>query len=154
MSIKYVIGDATEPQGTGNKIIAHVCNDLGLWGSGFVLAVSSRWPNVKDEYVAWARGNSQEFGLGHVQFVQVENDIWVANMVAQRGVRNSNNPVPLDLNALYYCFWKVSAKIWDIRATVHMPRIGCGLAGGKWPDVEKVINRYGFADKTTVYDLE
>lgn len=40
--IKYVIGDATEPQGTGRKIIAHVCNDCGGWGAGFVLALSAK----------------------------------------------------------------------------------------------------------------
>ena len=27
--IKYIKGDATQPQAKGNKIIAHVCNDEG-----------------------------------------------------------------------------------------------------------------------------
>ncbi len=30
----YVRGDDTAPQGTGVKIIAHVCNDLGGRGRG------------------------------------------------------------------------------------------------------------------------
>lgn len=42
--ITYLKGDATTPQARGNKIIAHVCNDLGGWGKGFVLAISKRWP--------------------------------------------------------------------------------------------------------------
>jgi hypothetical protein len=29
MSIKYLKGDATGPQGDGLKIICHVCNDVG-----------------------------------------------------------------------------------------------------------------------------
>src|SRR5262245_8320884 len=37
-AITYVKGDATSPQADGNKIIAHVCNDVGKWGKGFVLA--------------------------------------------------------------------------------------------------------------------
>jgi O-acetyl-ADP-ribose deacetylase (regulator of RNase III) len=41
--ISYVKGDATSPQARGIKIIGHVCNDLGGWGKGFVLAVSRRW---------------------------------------------------------------------------------------------------------------
>ena len=41
--IIYLKGDATKPEGLGTKIIAHVCNDVGLWGKGFVLAVSKRW---------------------------------------------------------------------------------------------------------------
>lgn len=40
----YLTGDATAPGGTGTRIIAHVCNDIGHWGKGFVLAISKRWP--------------------------------------------------------------------------------------------------------------
>ena len=29
--IEFLLGDATQPQSKGNKIIAHVCNDLGGW---------------------------------------------------------------------------------------------------------------------------
>ncbi|MFJ9407826.1 hypothetical protein [Streptomyces sp. NPDC101393] len=39
-AITYVQGDATAPQGKGVKVIAHVRNDLGGWGKGFVLALS------------------------------------------------------------------------------------------------------------------
>lgn len=30
--IQYIKGDATSPKGTDNKIIVHVCNDVGGWG--------------------------------------------------------------------------------------------------------------------------
>jgi O-acetyl-ADP-ribose deacetylase (regulator of RNase III) len=42
--IKYIRGDATAPSAKGVKLIAHVCNDIGGWGKGFVVAVSRRWP--------------------------------------------------------------------------------------------------------------
>jgi hypothetical protein len=48
--LKYVIGDATSPQGTGNKIIVHICNDIGGWGLGFVLALSKRWKAPEIQY--------------------------------------------------------------------------------------------------------
>jgi O-acetyl-ADP-ribose deacetylase (regulator of RNase III) len=38
--IEYVQGDATRPQGPGNKIIVHICNDVGGWGKGFVLTLA------------------------------------------------------------------------------------------------------------------
>jgi hypothetical protein len=31
-TILYLKGDATNPQVEGNKIIAHICNDIGGWG--------------------------------------------------------------------------------------------------------------------------
>ena len=39
--IEYIKADATLPQSEGNIIITHICNDIGGWGKGFVLALSS-----------------------------------------------------------------------------------------------------------------
>ena len=41
-------------------------------------------------------------------------------------------------------------------ADIHMPRIGCGLAGGQWADIEKIIkdNLIAHEIETTVYDFE
>lgn len=45
-SIAYRVGDATQPVGDGPKILVHVCNDIGAWGRGFVVALSRRWANL------------------------------------------------------------------------------------------------------------
>jgi hypothetical protein len=71
-TISYFKGDATQPQAKGNRIIAHVCNDLGGWGKVFVLAVSKRWREPEAAYRAWHRDRSEnDFGLGAVQLVSV-----------------------------------------------------------------------------------
>src|SRR5262245_22379163 len=49
-ALRIVRGDATAPRVDGPKIIAHVCNDVGGWGAGFVLAVSRRWPEPERAY--------------------------------------------------------------------------------------------------------
>lgn len=159
--MQYVVGDATQPVGTGNKIICHIVNDIGLWGAGFVLALGKRYPKAEEHYKEWSRGNGEHFHLGATQFVHVgggtgsiNNMIWVANMVAQRGVKNDKNPKPLQLDALADCLMLVDEWSETFSATVHMPRIGCGLAGGKWEEVSQVIAKFHFADYTTVYDLE
>ena len=56
MSLNFIIGDATQPVGEGTKIIVHVCNDIGGWGRGFVVALSKRWPEPERRYRAWSRG--------------------------------------------------------------------------------------------------
>lgn len=81
--IRYVTGDATSPQADGPRIIAHVCNDTGTWGAGFVLAVSARWPEPEQEYRRWAQ-HGPHFELGRVQMVEVGDGTRVANMIAQR----------------------------------------------------------------------
>lgn len=50
--LTFVRGDATNPQAKGPKVIAHICNDRGAWGKGFVLAISKRWPEPEAAY--WA----------------------------------------------------------------------------------------------------
>lgn len=40
--IKIITGDATRPIEDDPKIIVQVCNEIGGWGAGFVLAISKR----------------------------------------------------------------------------------------------------------------
>lgn len=138
--IQYVHGDATAPQGKGVKIIAHVCNDLGGWGKGFVLAISSRWSEPEAAYRRWHRERAaNDFGLGAVQFVQTGPYAWVANMVGQRGIRTGSKGVPVRYEAIDAALEAVAARAAELGASVHMPRIGCGLAGGKWSRIEPLI---------------
>jgi O-acetyl-ADP-ribose deacetylase (regulator of RNase III) len=154
--ITYLKGDATCPQAKGHKVIAHVCNDIGGWGKGFVLALSRRWAQPEADYRAWHRaGKAGGFGLGAVQFVQVETYIWVANMVGQRGTKKGSSRPPIRYEAVAACLGEVAAKALELGASVHMPRIGCGLAGGEWPRIEPLIGEQLCARGVlvTVYDF-
>ncbi|MFF7394452.1 macro domain-containing protein [Streptomyces scabiei] len=153
--ITYVQGDATVPLGKGVKVIAHVCNDLGGWGKGFVLALSRRWPEPEAAYRAWHRDRaSNDFGLGAARFVQVGRYTWVANLIGQHGTRTGSKGVPVRYEAIDTALGLLADKTLELDASVHMPRIGCGLAGGKWSRVEPLILdrlvRRGIA--VTVYD--
>lgn len=148
-------GDATSPQAKGVKLIAHICNDRGGWGKGFVVAISSRWSEPEKAYRQWHRNRAEnDFGLGAVQFVQVEEYIWVANMVAQHGMKGNAKSPPIRYDAVEACLVQVSRKAQELGASVHMPRIGCGLAGGKWELIEPLIMRTLCAKNVpaTVYD--
>ena len=149
-AIRYVQGDATRPQCGGHKIIAHCCNDLGAWGAGFVLALSARWPEPEAAY----RSLKMRF-LGDVQFVEVEPDITVANIIGQRGITRIAGVAPIRYPALASAFRTIAARAKTERASIHMPRIGCGLAGGRWSLVEGIINNeFGKTNiPVTVYDL-
>ncbi|MFC8517298.1 macro domain-containing protein [Streptomyces sp. NPDC057257] len=138
--IIYIRGDATAPSVKGVKVIAHVCNDIGGWGKGFVLAISRRWPEPEASYRAWHRERAaNDFGLGAVRFVQVEKYVWVANMIGQRGTRTGSKGVPVRYEAIDTALTRLADKALELGASVHMPRIGCGLAGGKWSRVEPLI---------------
>ncbi|WP_268221371.1 macro domain-containing protein [Streptomyces sp. EMB24] len=153
--IRYVRGDATVPSVKGVKVIAHVCNDIGGWGKGFVLALSRRWPEPEAAYRAWHRDRAaNDFGLGAVQLVQAERYVWVANMIGQRGVRTGGRGVPVRYEAIDTALDRLAGHALELGASVHMPRIGCGLAGGRWSRVEPLVEdrlvRRGIP--VTVYD--
>lgn len=135
--IHYIKGDATCPQAAGAKLIAHVCNDRGGWGRGFVLAISKRWDEPEQSYRKWSK--DKNFTLGSVQLVQVDKYTWVANMLCQHGLRGRSNPVPLRYDALRSCIQRLAVDAKQLDASVHMPRIGCGLAGGRWDKIEPIL---------------
>jgi O-acetyl-ADP-ribose deacetylase (regulator of RNase III) len=159
--IKYIKGDATQPQGSGSRIIAHCCNDEGRWGAGFVKALTRRWPDSENAYRLWFRtgrmlnGKVQaigKFALGSVQFVEVEPKLWVANLIGQHGIRRANNKAPIRYEAIQSGLFKINLQAKLHNASIHMPRMGAGLAGGDWSRIEEIILRE-VQVPVTVYDL-
>ena len=147
--INYVKGDATSPEGEGRKIICHICNDIGAWGAGFVLALSNKWRYPEDRYRAMP-----EYPLGSAMVLEVEKDIYVANMIAQHGVGTDVRGIPpIRYVALTDALSIVNGIAESMGATLHMPRIGCGLAGGEWEAVEAILEEVVTVD-VTVYDLK
>lgn len=169
--ITYLHGDATSPQAAGPKIIAHVCNDAGRWGKGFVLAISARWPLPEARYRRWYKirnagdGELQssspgaivtttgDFRLGEAQLVQVLPDTYVVNMIGQAGTRTGSKGPPIRYPAVEAALGKVAVFAGSLGASVHMPRIGCGLAGGEWSRIEPLIEAQLQDHRVFVYDF-
>ena len=162
MPLTYINGDATNPIGVGVRIIPHICNDIGGWGRGFVLALSSKWKQPEREYRMWYRsghtidmfGHNERFSLGSVQFVDVGGGIIVANMIAQSGIYSTNGVPPIRYDSLRDCLTKVSAIALNIGASIHAPKFGAGLAGGDWGLVESMINDAFNGIDVTVYEYD
>lgn len=154
--LRVVKGDATSPQADGPRIIAHTCNDIGAWGKGFVLAINRRWPEPEEDYRRWYRSRTDnDFALGSVRLVRVETDTWVANMIGQHGIRRGAAGPPIRYEAVSQALTSLADHAARLRASVHMPRIGCGLAGGRWDEIEPIIEAslLGRGIAVTVYDF-
>lgn len=162
MPLNYITGDATNPVGSGLKIIPHVCNDIGAWGRGFVLALSAKWKQPEQEYRIWHRtgymidmfGHNEPFMLGSVQFVDVGAGIIVANMIAQTGIYSRDSVPPIRYGELAQCMRKVAVIAGNIGATIHAPKFGAGLAGGDWSRIESIINNECPNLSVTVYEYD
>ena len=152
--ITYIHGDATRPVGDDRKILIHCCNDCGRWGKGFVVALSRRWPITRTEYLKWYRGR-KGFKLGAVQFIKVEDDVVVGNMIGQHGTKTQNKVPPIRYGAIAKCLEKVGTAAVRNKASIHCPRFGSALAGGSWNRIEELINTHLCSKdiSVTVYSL-
>lgn len=154
--LKYTTGDATLPNGSSMRYVLQIVNDAGKYGAGFSGALSARWPKVETEYRAWWRSRYGKLNLGDIQIIQILSDLCVINMVAQHDVVSKDNPKPIDYKALQMCLAKAGSEISQYNAGVHIPRIGCGLAGGSWDEIEPLIDQELLKRgiNVTVYDQE
>ena len=149
-------GDATEPRGTGKRLIAHVVNDATpRWGgTGFARNVRGKWPFVQQDFVEWAADNKELFRLGSIHVAEIDEQLAIVHMIAQRGYRPSRRPL-IRYSALKDCLMQVCGVSQEQGYSVHMPRIGTGHAGGNWAVIGQLIDetlcRQGVP--VTVYEL-
>ena len=77
-------------------------------------------------------------------------------MIAQKDIIPKNGTPPIRYDYVKKCLIKVAEKAKEFNASIHMPRIGCGLAGGNWIEIEKIINDTLIKENINVwvYDLK
>ena len=155
LAIKYLRGDATQPRGSGERIIVQVVNDKAItWGKGFSVAVRREWPHAQKEFTEWILAKRSEFKLGSVHYAGLRDSLELASLVAQHGYGPSLFP-RIQYSSLEECLSKLASHAKEENASVHMPRIGCGEAGGDWNIVSEIIDeKICRRDvEVTVYDL-
>ncbi len=153
--VRYIHGNALDPRGKGTKIICQLVNDRARkWGGGIARQVARKYPEAELSFSDWIVGISHKERLGEVHFVQAEEDIFVSSLVAQAGFGRSNSP-RIRYRALEQALAKVADFAVSENASVHMPRLGTGAAGGKWTMIEDMLGETftGTGLDVFVYDL-
>lgn len=76
-------------------------------------------------------------------------------MIGQHGISRRSALPPVRYKAIRGCLQQVRAFALEQQAYVQMPRIGCGLAGGRWEEVSLTVEEELAANKVqvVVYDL-
>jgi O-acetyl-ADP-ribose deacetylase (regulator of RNase III) len=142
--IAYVTSDVTRVHDAPPVIIAHVVNNSAHgWGRrGVARSIAARFPDVASAYRYWTIADSSNLSLGEVHIVNASSThrIRVASMVAQRGYGVSGT-ARISYEALADCLEKVAEDATRDGASVHLPRIGTGQAGGRWDLIEVELDR-------------
>jgi O-acetyl-ADP-ribose deacetylase (regulator of RNase III) len=152
--IRYVAGDASAPSGDGHRVIVHVTNNSAhaLGQSGFARCLQQRFSSLASNYRSWTI-SSNNLRLGNVHTVEVETGITVASVVAQEGFGSSAEP-RVRYEPLRAGLTEVAIQAQQRDASVHMPRIGTGQAGGRWEMIEPIVDEVLCRNRidVTVYD--
>lgn len=114
-----------------DQIIAHGCNTVGAFGAGVAGQIARRLPDVARMYK-----EATPHQLGAAQLAYDEGR-WVFNLMTQR-IPGANARV----SAISTAFTNMAerlASFSDLPYTVAIPRIGCGIGGLTWQEVEPAI---------------
>src|SRR5690606_6838635 len=146
--ISLEFGDATKPRGKGRKIICQIVNTSAALGRGFGYSLAKNYPVVKEELKKWQTKKS-EFVLGKSNLVKISDDLFVFQMLAQKGLFPKGGEIPLKYSELHKCLVELRETALELECSIHMPAIGSGNAGGDWNIIIGMIH-----DELVNYDLD
>ena len=147
--IEYVNGDVLLALERGElDVVAHGCNCQGGFGSGVAGQIARRWPHVREAYLTLHKSGGTL--LGFFQPVQISANQYIVNCGTQdnylpRGVQHA------DYDAINDVMESLSLYTKHKLTRVGIPKIGAGLAGGKWEEIEEIILRHFTDQDLTVY---
>lgn len=139
-AMKFVTGDILSPNfGERCAIVCHQVNCRGVMGAGLAKQVRQKHPDVYTSYkVKCANIQDGLGGLGDVQFCSCLHDSGyiLANIFGQDGYGRDKQYT--DYAALRKAFAHIAQAFPN--NTIRIPyKMGCGLGGGEWPIVLKII---------------
>jgi O-acetyl-ADP-ribose deacetylase (regulator of RNase III) len=121
-------------------LIAHQCNCKGVMGAGLAKGIKNKYPYVYKHYREAHLANN--LYLGQTQILKVNDNLYVANLMAQDGYGTDKQYT--DYSALSQCLTYVHQFAEENKGiNIYLPYgIGCGLAGGNWSLVNKLIEKH------------
>lgn len=153
--IDYVQGDVFAARNVGPHIICQLVNDRArTWGGGVARISAKKHPPAQANFAQWFSSLGTHERLGSVHLAGVDESRTLASLVAQHGYGPSPTP-RIRYAALQRCLITLAQAAAERNASVRMPRIGMGEAGGVWPRIEELIQSELISKgiRVTVHDL-
>ena len=136
--IKGNIIDLAE-QGKINYLI-HGCNCFNTMGAGLAKEIKNRYPEAYFKDLLTKKGNLDKLGkytFANVLCKKTNNQFTIINAYTQYNYgKSKNNELLVDYKAIKSILIDIDKKV---TGTIGLPFIGCGLAGGDWSVISKII---------------
>lgn len=115
-------------------VIIHGVNARGVMGSGVAKDIRIAFPEAFHKYLeAYSSGFLE---LGSISFVTLANGVVVVNACTQN-FYGYDGAMYVNYDAVRNCL--AAVKLTFPEGPYFLPKIGCGLGGGDWNVVSKII---------------
>lgn len=119
-------------------IILHQCNNRGVMESGLAKQIRNKYPEAYELYRENCSLRNFRAPLGEIYYKKVNNNLWIANAIAQDGY--GRDKVYTDYDALRTVLHRAYNRALLAKCNLYIPyKIGCGLAGDNWDTVLRII---------------
>ena len=123
------------------NVILHCCNCFHTMGAGVAKAIRDEWPGVFSADLQTPKGDRSK--MGTFSFHQ-EGKLVVINLYAQYRYSRLRKQ-SLEYPALWHSLRLAAERLkaWQERGVdvrIWYPLLGCGLAGGDWELVKRIID--------------
>ena len=138
--IRFRFGDLFDLLGKdGFKMVAHGCNCQCRMKSGFAGTLVEKYPIAAEIDSKTEKGDITKMGTYSTATV---DDISIFNLYTQ--FNYGTDKVQVDLNAVESAFERLATDLTKQgrnKDILLIPAIGSGLAGGKWYDILRAIDK-------------
>lgn len=120
-------------------IITHQVNCRGVMGAGLAKALRKKYPVIFPEYRQLCINGQLRPGM--IQLICVADGLYICNLAGQDGY--GTNRRYTDYDALQTALVKLHRVSISLDLPVYIPyHMGCGLGGGDWSIVSRLIESY------------
>lgn len=140
-------------------IICHQVNCRGIMGGGLAKQIKNKYPEIYKEYKELCDSKPfQEDLLSSLQVCKTKDGKYIANLFGQinYGIHERQTDymaLKLSLKSLIVECYNPSSVLEN--KSIALPyNIGCGLAGGDWNIVYKIIEEVFINYNVTIYKLK
>ncbi len=147
------VGDVLK---SDESVIVHGCNCKCTMGAGIALQIREQFSAAYQEDQSTLWGDTNKLGTFTYALERGAHNqpLMVVNAYTQYDYTRIVSSIDLDYGALEEVMVRICEYFPD--EVIAMPRIGCGLAGGDWEKVRKILERVStrFKRVFNVYTLE
>lgn len=156
--IEYKTGDLIAAFTAGEvEAIAHQANCQNTMNSGVAKAIKKAYPEAYEADCQTIKGDTAKLGSLTFVIVPVARHApgFIFNLYGQFYYGREPGVVYTDLAALANAFMQMRVCLDAVGVTsVGLPKLGCGLGGAEWEDVEAIIEEHLEGLDVTVYTLQ